>query len=179
MSERPRGIFTTDDREYLKGNKEYKHDTTEANVKARIRERVYHVILDGGMLWDIPADERRKIFRQWEEADAEEFGQFKSGIAGLIAFLYRGYEDAGGDFEKMYYRATEAAEREGYDTERLLERFYEGDPTLSDPELRHLREEIGVDMNEYYDRRDARVSPGWGRVGQGDPADRDEGNDAE
>ena len=47
---RPRGIFTPKDREYLRGETEYEHYQSEINARRRIRERIYHAILDSRYL---------------------------------------------------------------------------------------------------------------------------------
>lgn len=82
---RPRGILSQTDREYLCGQKEYKHAQSEANRRQKIRERISNGLQDFSMIWWLlNADERDQIF---DEMDSETLFEC---LSGMIAFSYLG-----------------------------------------------------------------------------------------
>jgi len=88
VEDRPRGILSNTDREYLCGLRDYKHAQTEANRKQDIRERVINALHDFvllGLLLD--DEEREKIFI--EEFDEDEL---HLSLEWLISFVYLGLE---------------------------------------------------------------------------------------
>lgn len=89
---RPRGILTDTDRQFLWGVKEYPHQTTEANRRQDIRQRVENGILDLGYLDKIDPGDRGRIIGDLREDTG--VGEFHSAVATLIEFLYLGL---GGD----------------------------------------------------------------------------------
>ena len=83
--ERPRGILSQTDREYLCGLKEYKHEQSEANRRQDIRKRVKNGLEDFILLWLLLSDDdRNQLFSEMgtELVDIS--------IESAIAFLYLG-----------------------------------------------------------------------------------------
>lgn len=86
--ERPRGILTPTDREYLCGQTKYEHAQTEANRKQKIRQRVTHSFQDYLLLsWLLDSEERNKIFQ--EEMDEE---LLHDSLKAMITFVYLGLQ---------------------------------------------------------------------------------------
>ena len=97
--QRPRGILSQADREYLFGMKDYAHTQSEAKRKQDIRKRVKHALKDFGLLWLLwDKDERRKVLDEMGEEAVED------SIASVITFLYF-------SLEKDTYRFEEQIER--------------------------------------------------------------------
>lgn len=83
--DRPRGILSQVDREYLCGLKEYAHAQTEANRKQDIRERIINGLKDFGLLWySLESDELSTIFNELGEESVDLC------IEAMVAFAYRG-----------------------------------------------------------------------------------------
>lgn len=81
--DRPRGVFSPTDREYLFGLKEYTHPQSEANREQSIRERIQNALLDFRLIWAlVDPDEREKTL---DEMDQEDLNQ---GIESIITFAY-------------------------------------------------------------------------------------------
>lgn len=71
--DRPRGIFSPTDREYLFGLKEYPYPQSEANRTESIRERTQNALMDFRLMWAlVDPDERREALG---EMDEEELNQ--------------------------------------------------------------------------------------------------------
>lgn len=84
--ERGRGIFTDDDREYLRGEKEFKHRQSEHNAKKRINERLRNAFLDFNVLVDhFDEDQYENVLNEVNN-DAE----FRRGAMNALAFIFRG-----------------------------------------------------------------------------------------
>jgi len=83
--DRPRGILTQADREYLCGLKEYAHAQSEANRKQDIRERVMNSLKDFGLLYHfLDGSELNKIFSTLGDESTDIC------IEGIVAFAYLG-----------------------------------------------------------------------------------------
>jgi len=83
--DRPRGILTQADREYLCGLKEYAHAQSEANRKQDIRERVINSLKDFGLLWYLLGEsELNKIFSTLGDESTDIC------IEAMVAFAYLG-----------------------------------------------------------------------------------------
>lgn len=98
---RPRGILSHTDREYLCGQKEYKHAQSEANRRQEIRERISNGLQDFTMLWWLlDADERDQIF---DEMDSEILFEC---LSGMIAFSYLGLDKDDERLEEVVNRGV-------------------------------------------------------------------------
>jgi hypothetical protein len=94
LPERPRGILSTADREYLVGQREYEHPQSEANRKQDIRKRTVNAILDFALLAEhLPDEEREKVFNELYSED-----ELPDPSSSIISFLYRGLD---GDLERL------------------------------------------------------------------------------
>lgn len=91
--DRPRGILSSTDREYLCGLKEYAQPQTDANRRQAIRERVVNGLKDFQLLGQLlePA-EREKVF---DELGSEETDDV---LSAMFAFAYLGL---GGDQSRL------------------------------------------------------------------------------
>lgn len=134
-SERGRGILSKSDRNYIRNPDEYNRQASYER-RTHIRERVWNAFLDGALLLSLPADERGRIFNDWEEfADPvesesdpddrpEHFGdvaesrgewleklQAEFGFHAWFAFLYEGIEDSDEfDFKHTLTKSIKFAE---------------------------------------------------------------------
>ncbi|WP_254831417.1 hypothetical protein [Haloglomus salinum] len=85
--DRPRGILSPTDRDYLCGLKEYAQPQTDANRRQDIRERVINGLKDFVLLsLFLDPDERAKVF---EELGSDETDDV---LAAMIAFAYLGVD---------------------------------------------------------------------------------------
>jgi len=83
--DRPRGILSKTDREYLCGLKEYAQPQTDANRRQDIRERVENGLKDFALLWMLlEQDEREKVFDGLGEDGTNEV------IESMVTFAYLG-----------------------------------------------------------------------------------------
>ena len=105
--DRPRGILSPTDREYLCGLKEYAQPQTDANRRQDIRERVVNGLEDLALLFlFLDEDERAKVFEELGDDGTEEV------IASMAAFAYLGLEQDRPGFEQCLERGTlQAANR--------------------------------------------------------------------
>lgn len=93
--DRPRGVFTPTDRQFLSGFKEYEHRQSATNRRQGIRERTEHALRDFRLLEWVDSNERAKIF------DSIPPGELHDSVAHLIAFLYRGLDGEVNPIEQM------------------------------------------------------------------------------
>jgi len=85
--DRPRGILSPTDREYLCGLKEYAQPQTDANRRQAIRERVGNGLKDFLLLGQLlEPTEREKVF---EELGPEERDDV---LSAMLAFAYLGLD---------------------------------------------------------------------------------------
>jgi len=95
-SDRPRGILSPTDRDYLCGLKDYNHNQTELNRRQAIRERITEAIRDFDFLWLLLDDsERQKVINSFE---AEELD---TALSSNIAFMYLGLDGDVDHLEKI------------------------------------------------------------------------------
>jgi len=81
--DRPRGILSKADREYLCGLKHYAHAQSEANRKQEIRERVENALKDFTYLWLLLDEEERDlVFKQMGEETVTE------SFVSMVTFMY-------------------------------------------------------------------------------------------
>jgi len=85
--DRPRGILSPTDREYLCGHKEYAQPQTDANRRQAIRERVVNGLEDFALLSVLlEPGEREKVFAGLGQEETDE------ALASMVAFAYLGVE---------------------------------------------------------------------------------------
>ena len=85
--DRPRGILSPTDREYLCGHKEYAQPQTDANRRQAIRERVVNGLEDFALLSVLlEPGEREKVFAELGQEETDE------ALASMVAFAYLGVE---------------------------------------------------------------------------------------
>lgn len=93
---RPRGILSQTDRQYLFGEKEYKHPQSESNRRQEIRERIESGILDFTLLLLLlPTNERKKLFSGFSGAQKSIVLEF------MISFVYLLLGEDTDRFEKI------------------------------------------------------------------------------
>lgn len=85
--DRPRGILSPTDREYLCGLKEYAQPQTDANRRQDIRERVKNGLKDFALLWlFLDREEREKLFDDLGEEKTDEV------IESMVSFAHLGLD---------------------------------------------------------------------------------------
>lgn len=131
MSESQSSLLTERQRKYLRGDVD---PSNESRMKKRIRERVYKGLRwDGGVLLDnLPADERRRLFRMWENQRHDNVREdvaidtnhpiavpeihktdFEIGLRHLLGFVYLGVEETNlKDFETLLEQGINRAVQE-------------------------------------------------------------------
>lgn len=98
--ERPRGILSTADREYLRGEKEFGWEQSESNARGRIRERVVAAFRDFQLLETLEERDREMIF------DELSPGEVAAATADVLEFVYRGVGHDPDALEQMVARAV-------------------------------------------------------------------------
>jgi len=148
--DRPRGILSPTDRDYLCGLKKYAQPQTDANRRQDIRERVENGLKDFALLWlFLERDEREKVFDKLREDGADE------AIASMVAFAYLGVDQdtarleeciergvlGAANADKLFRSAGRATDADvsidieyNPDIEKLYRRFEDG-AQLSDAEI--------------------------------------------
>lgn len=103
--DRPRGILSSTDREYLCGLKEYAQPQTDANRRQDIRERVTNALKDFTLLsLFLEGKEREKIFDNLGEEWTED------ALISMMAFAYLGLDEDRPKFESMIEKGIIQAE---------------------------------------------------------------------
>ena len=108
-SERGRGILSTADRAYLRGETTYASVQSERNARARIRDRTFEAVQDFELLVEALPDHDRGLVFEKRLGDLSGPAAFDALVSAL-AFLYRGVDDAGLDFETVLSEAVNVAE---------------------------------------------------------------------
>lgn len=141
--ERPRGILSQTDREYLCGLKEYAQPQTDANRRQEIRERVLNGMKDFVFLvFGLPEKQREQIFEALEEDDELE------DVLGLIvSFVYLGLDKERPRFEGCLERAILQAEN--------LDKLFESAGRATDVDV-----SLSVEYNPDVDRLVGRLDRG-------------------
>ena len=108
--DRPRGFLSVDDREFLRGKKEFKHVESNANARARIRERTVNALLDFVLVENYIEDrDRKRIFDSFDankiyDDDTELYAPERSHVgvlSDLIALIYRETQDRHPPFDMI------------------------------------------------------------------------------
>jgi|APHM01.1.fsa_nt_gi hypothetical protein len=72
-TDRPRGIFTSTDRELILGKKEYESDQSLRNARYRIREHIRHGLLDTCLIHNhLDRDELAKTIQRQDEINRDD-----------------------------------------------------------------------------------------------------------
>jgi len=101
LEDRPRGILSPTDRDYLCGLKEYAQPQTDANRRQDIRERIENGLKDFALLWMfLERDEREKLFEELGEDGTDEV------IASMVAFAYLGLDQDTARIEERIERGV-------------------------------------------------------------------------
>lgn len=178
--DRPRGMLSPTDRDYLCGLKEYAQPQTDANRRQDIRERVENGLKDFALLWMfLERDEREKVFDELGEDGTDEV------IASMIAFAYLGIDQdttrleeciergvlAAANADKLFRSAGRATDADvsinieyNPDAKKLYRRFKEG-AQLSDAEVGVLVRSGKLDTEDVEELQDTEV--GFPRVYSG------------
>ena len=86
-SDRPRGILTPSDRDFLLGRKTDYTDHSKKQKRNRIRRRVRNAMLDFSILFEYMEErDRETVF----DPDAEDRDAYTQGITDMLAFLHLG-----------------------------------------------------------------------------------------
>lgn len=156
--DRDRGILSTADREYLRGEREFGSEQAERNARARVRDRVYEALLDFELLVEHLSERDRELVF----ADrVTEGGRGATALLSAVAFLYRGVGDTDVPFETVLAEGISLAEADDdrsvtvdfeltFDAlraDRLREKLRE-EGTLTLAELAYLRENEPATLRE-------------------------------
>lgn len=97
--DRPRGILSPTDREYLCGMKDYSHDQTELNRRQAIRERTIEGIRDFNLLWLLLEQ------TEWEKVmEAFDTEELNGAFSSILAFMYIGIDQDTGRMRQILER---------------------------------------------------------------------------
>lgn len=97
--DRPRGILSPTDREYLCGMKDYSHDQTELNRRQAIRERTVEGIRDFNLLWLLLEQ------TEWEKImEAFDTEELNTAFSSMLAFMYIGIDQDSGRMRQILER---------------------------------------------------------------------------
>lgn len=112
-TDRPRGILTPADREFLIGLKEYEHKQQYSNRRQDIRKRTANALLDFSLLqYSLRDRDRKRIFQNPAEEAGVEGVQFQGSIQSMLYWTYLGLKEQQYDFEGLLIRAIEEAEKD-------------------------------------------------------------------
>jgi len=109
--DRPRGIFTESDREYIRSRGDgYSRQAAHARREA-IQNRFYQALLDLSLLADLPDVDRQELLLS--EAPSEDVERHsRTETRAALAFFYNLVDDLGGGFESLLEDAiVQAAQR--------------------------------------------------------------------
>lgn len=147
------------DRAYLRGETELASVQSERNTRARIRDRVYHSVLDFELLVEHLSDRDRELVfgKRFGEMDGSEAFD---ALVSAVAFLYRATGDTDLAFETVLSEAINVAEAgndraatvdldltfQALSAEQLRRKLERGE-TLSLTEIAYLHDsdEVGAD----------------------------------
>lgn len=111
--DRPPGILTRGDREYLLGEKDYKSVEAESNKRRAIRKRIRNGLLDFGLIErHLGVKDRDKIFEQAAQSDDAARADFVEAIELLISWLYLGLKKGGFNAKAIFESGIEIGESE-------------------------------------------------------------------
>jgi hypothetical protein len=126
--DRPRGILSKTDREYLVGKREYEHKQSELNRKQEIRKRVKNGLKDFELLDNYHSiDQREQVLDNTDESKLDHY------VISLISYLCK---SSGCDIEWL--------------EENIQAGMYKGITTFSGGSLRGDIESVSVDIDIQY-----------------------------
>ena len=107
-SDRPRGILTPSDRDFLLGRKTDYTDHSKKQKRNRIRRRVRNAILDFSILFEYMEErDRETVF----DPDDEDRDAYTQGITDMLAFLHLGTMGYHTPFKDMLSEGVGKAEQ--------------------------------------------------------------------
>jgi hypothetical protein len=99
--DRPRGVLSNTDREYLCGLREYSHDQSELNRRQAIRERTINSLRDFHLLWLLLDD------TEWEKiVEAFDPDELNHTFSDMLAFMYLGINQDTGRMEEIIQKGV-------------------------------------------------------------------------
>ena len=107
-SDRPRGILTPSDRDFLLGRKTDYTDHSKKQKRNRIRRRVRNAILDFSILFSYLDERDRETVFDPDDEDREAYTQ---GITDVLAFLHLGTMGYYTPFKDMLSEGVRKAEQ--------------------------------------------------------------------
>lgn len=103
--QRPRGILSKTDRDYLLGLKDYKNKQSEANRRQDIRNRIKNSIQDFKIIWSmLEKRDRDQIFNSLDDEIVDD------SIEAMISFAYLGLNQEMPRLERAIKRGISAGE---------------------------------------------------------------------
>lgn len=91
--DRPRGILSKTDREYLLGSKNYENEQSEANRRQDIRDRIKNSLQDFKIIWALlEQNDRDQVFSSLDDETVD------NSIEAMVSFIYLGMD---GDIPRM------------------------------------------------------------------------------
>ncbi|SDY35803.1 hypothetical protein [Halobellus clavatus] len=103
--QRPRGILSKTDREYLLGLKEYENEQSEANRRQDIRDRIKNSLKDFKIIWALLDEkDRNQIFSSLDDETVDNC------IEAMVSFIYLGLDGDIPRIEKAIKRGILAGE---------------------------------------------------------------------
>jgi len=117
MSNRPSGILTSTDREFLRAAPDYYEgeNARQSRYQRRrdIRRRIVTSLLDFQEINTYLDDEqRRKIFAEPDKSGAEDDREFRAALGSLLQWVYLGCREEGVSFEGLLSSAVSRAEED-------------------------------------------------------------------
>lgn len=114
MSDRPNGMLTPIDREFLQAGGNYYDGETARQTRYQrrrgIRARITQTLLDFQYLIKTPESKlRQQIFNEPEKSGAEDRDEFDLALRALFYWLYRGCEETDFDFDRLLEMAVRQA----------------------------------------------------------------------
>ncbi|UIP01428.1 hypothetical protein Hbl1158_16090 (plasmid) [Halobaculum sp. CBA1158] len=107
-ADRPRGILTPSDRDFLTGRKTDYTDHSKKQKRNRIRRRVRNAILDFSILFEYMEErDRETVF----DPDDEDRDAYTQGITDMLAFLHLGTMGYHTPFKDMLAEGVGKAEQ--------------------------------------------------------------------
>ncbi|GAB7021221.1 hypothetical protein [Halostagnicola sp. A-GB9-2] len=107
-ADRPRGILTPSDRDFLLGRKTDYTDHSKKQKRNRIRRRVRNAVLDFSILFEYMEErDRNTVF----DPDDEERDAYTQGITDMLAFLHLGTMGYHTPFKDMLSEGVGKAEQ--------------------------------------------------------------------